>query len=294
MLNFQSPLEAFLHWETNSPNQVFLKQPIHGKIHSYTYAEAGLEARKIATKLKAYQLPEQSHIALLSKNCAHWLISDLAIMMSGHISIPIYPSLNNDSIQQILEHSDSKVIIIGKLDNYSDQKAGIKNIHKICVGLYGENDGESWEEIIKASQSLESITLPNQDQLHTIIYTSGTTGSPKGVMHTVGNFIRSATIMKQIMDLPQGSRFFSYLPLAHIAERMGIATHGFVIGAEFSFPESLDSFASDLEQCQPHIFFAVPRIWAKFQEKILEKMPKKKLVILLTVPILNGIIKKKL
>ncbi|MFL0353544.1 AMP-binding protein [Xanthomarina sp. GH4-25] len=294
MSNFQSPLEAFLHWEANSPNQVFLKQPIKGKLRTYTFAEAGNEARRIAAALQDYNLPDESHVALLSKNCAHWMMADLAIMMAGYVSIPIYPTLNDISIQQILEHSNSKVIIIGKLDNYSAQKSGIKNIPKICVDLYDENDGESWEEIVNKTQPLEDVTLPSLDKLHTIIYTSGTTGTPKGVMHTVGNFIKSANIMKNVMNLPQGSRFFSYLPLAHVAERMGIATHGFVIGAEFSFPESLDSFASDLEQCQPHIFFAVPRIWAKFQEKILEKMPKKKLSILLTIPILNGIIKKKL
>jgi len=294
MSDFQSPLEAFLYWEANSPNQVFLKQPVNGKMETYTFAEAGNESRKIAKALQAFNLPERSHIALLSKNCAHWMMADIAIMMAGYVSIPIYPTLNQDSIQQILEHSDSKAIIIGKLDNYATQKSGVKDIHKICVGMYNENHGELWEDIIKSTQPLETITLPSQDQLHTIIYTSGTTGTPKGVMHTVGNFIKSASIMKQVMGLPHGSRFFSYLPLAHVAERMGIATHGFVIGAEFSFPESLDSFASDLENCQPHIFFAVPRIWTKFQEKILEKMPKKKLSFLLTVPVLNILIKKKL
>ena len=294
MQNFQSPLEAFLYWESKSPNRIFLKQPVYGKPYSLTYAEAGMEAKKIAAQLKSYQLAEQSHIAILSKNCVHWLLADLAIMMAGHVSIPIYPTLAEEAIQQILEHSDSKVIIIGKLDNYPFQKSDIKNIHEICVELYGNTNGDSWEHIVKSMQPLKSISLPKANQLHTIIYTSGTTGTPKGVMHTVGNFMSSANIMKETMNLAPGSRFFSYLPLAHVAERMGIATHGIVIGAEFSFPESLDSFASDLEKCQPHIFFAVPRIWTKFQDKILEKIPKKKLNFLLTVPLVNYLIKKKL
>ncbi len=82
--------------------------------------------------------------------------------------------------------------------------------------------------------------------------------------------------------------------MAHVAERVGIGAYGLVIGAEFSFPGSLETFASDLETCQPHMFFAVPRIWAKFQEKILEKLPQKKLNVLLRIPLLNGFIKKKL
>src|SRR5690606_5040056 len=152
-----------------------------------------------------------------------------------------------------------------------------KNIHGTSVELYGNAHGESWAHSVKSMQPLQSISLPKANQLHTIIYTSGPTGTPKGVMHTEGNLMSRANSMKETRNLAPGSRFFSYLPLAHVAERMGIATHGIVVGAEFSFPESLDSFASDLEKCQPHIFFAVPRIWTKFQDKILEKIPKKKL-----------------
>ena len=291
---FNSPLEAFLYWEAHTPNQVFLKQPIHGKTLTWTYAEAGEEARKIAAHIQSFNLPELSHIALLSKNCAHWILSDVAIMMSGHVSIPIYPTLNDVSIKQILEHSESKAIIIGKLDDYKSQQSGVPDIHRISIELYGENDGEIWEEVVEQQEPLSEIPLPNPQNLHTIIYTSGTTGTPKGVMHTVSNFMESVSVMISFMDFKPGSRFFSYLPLAHVAERMGIGTHGIVVGAEFSFPESLDTFASDLERCQPILFFAVPRIWAKFQEKILEKIPQRKLNRLLKIPLLNSFIKKKL
>jgi long-chain acyl-CoA synthetase len=71
-------------------------------------------------------------------------MADLAIMMSGHISIPIYPSLNADSIDQILVHSDSRAIIIGKLDDFESQQSGIPDIHKICVGLYGDTNEMLW------------------------------------------------------------------------------------------------------------------------------------------------------
>ena len=294
MIHFNSPLEAFLHWEKETPNRIFLKQPINGKTKTYTFAEAGEEARKIASRIASYNLPQFSHIALLSKNCAHWLLSDLAIMMSGHVSIPIYPTLNATSIGQILEHSESKAIIIGKLDDFESQKDGIPNIHKISVGVFGRNEGDLWEDIIQDEQPIAELPRPNSDDLLTIIYTSGTTGTPKGVMHTVGNFTASVASFIPILDLPAQPRLFSYLPLAHIAERIGIDAHGLFSGAEFSFAESLETFASDLEKCQPHLFFAVPRIWAKFQEKILEKMPQKKLSTLLRIPILNGIIKKKL
>lgn len=294
MTKFNSPLEAFLHWEREIPNRIFIKQPINGKTITYTFKEAKEEVCKIASKLKSYKLPERSHVAILSKNCAHWLLSDLAIMMADCVSIPIYPTLNAQSINQILEHSESKAIIIGKLDDFESQKSGIPNIHKISVGAFGENEGDLWEDIVKTETPLSTIPKIDTDQLHTIIYTSGTTGLPKGVMHSVGNIMESMQVIKSIIKLAPKPRLFSYLPLAHVAERVGIGTHGIVIGAEFSFAESLESFASDLEKCQPHLFMAVPRIWAKFQEKILEKIPQKKLNFLLSVPFVNRLIKNKL
>lgn len=294
MISFNSPLEAFLHWEAKTPDRIFLKQPVNSKLHTYTFKQAGVEVRKIANAIKDYKIPRRSHIALLSKNCAHWIMSDLAIMMSNNVSIPIYPTLNETSINQILVHSNSKVIIIGKLDDFNSQKPGIPDMYKISVGLYGENEGELWEDIIESQEPLQNIPNISRNDMHTIIYTSGTTGAPKGVMHTIGNFMESTSVMMSIMDLKEDSRFFSYLPLAHVAERMGIGTHGLIRGVEFSFPESLETFASDLERCQPDIFFAVPRIWTKFQEKILEKIPQKKLNILLKMPFISGILKKKL
>ncbi len=294
MSKIETPLDAFLKWEKQTPNQIFLRQPINGKHITYTFQEAGIEARKIASYLGSLNFPKRSHIALLSKNCAHWLISDIAIMMADHVSIPIYPTLNDTGVKQVLTHSESKAIIIGKLDDFESQKGGVPDIHKISIGMYGESEGRLWEDIINTEQPLNEIPVMNLDDLHTIIYTSGTTGNPKGVMHTIRNFSESVKVFGELITLQSHPRFFSYLPLAHVAERMGIGTQGFYKGVEFSFPESLVTFASDLEQCQPSVFLAVPRIWTKFQEKILEKIPQKKLNLLLSIPIINTIIKKKL
>jgi long-chain acyl-CoA synthetase len=294
MQQFQSPLEAFLYWEAKIPASNFLIQPTKGKTIIYTYESAGKEIRKIASALKSYDLADRSHVALLSKNCAHWIMADLAIMMAGHVSIPIYPTLNAKSIELILNHSESKAIIIGKLDNYESQRAGIKDIHKISVGLYSGTEGDLWEDLLINMEPLKSIYPLKGEDLMTIIYTSGTTGTPKGVMHTAGNIMISARTLFGISGLSLNSRTFSYLPLAHIAERVGIEIGSITYGCSMSFPYSLETFAADLENTQPHLFFAVPRIWAKFSEKILETLPQKKLDMLLKIPIINGIIKNKL
>ncbi len=293
MIKFSSPLEAFLYWENTIPNYPFLVQPLDGKIITYTYKKAGVEIRKIASRLQEFGFSEKSHIALLSKNCAHWNMADLAIMMAGMVSIPIYPTLNAKTIQQVLTHSESKAIIIGKLDDSSTIKDGIPDIPIIGVEAYGIIDQESWEKIIVAETRGFDINYPKPEDLHTIIYTSGTTGTPKGVMHSVNNFMVSVQTLSSIIKLPTYPRMFSYLPLAHIAERL-IWTYFLTLGAQIRFPESLETFASDLEATQPHAFFAVPRIWTKFQENILKKIPQKKLTLLLKTPIIKSFVKSKL
>lgn len=289
-----SPLQHFLDWEATRPDAIFLRQPFNRQWKTWSYRQAGEEIRKIAGALEA--LPPKSKVAILSKNCAHWIMADLAIMMSGHVSVPIYPTLSADAIRPILEHSESAAIFIGKLDDYKNQQAGIPaSLLRISLEVYGHHEGKSWEKIIESGTLIKKPVTPQADDLMTIIYTSGTTGKPKGVMHTVGNFNHVLGIVKQILpQLPDGLRMFSYLPLSHVAERLGIELLGVYKGATISFAESLDTFAQDLKDTQPAIFFAVPRIWAKIQEKILSKIPQKKLDRLLSIPLVSSLLKSKL
>ena len=294
MLNFDSPLTAFKHWEKTIATRPFLRQYINNNILEYTFKESGDEIRRIANALLSLKLPEKSKIALLSKNCAHWVMSDIAIMMAGHVSVPIYPTLQADTIQHILEHSESKAIIIGKLDNFESQRKGILDIHKISIELYGIREGITWETLLTKHKPLQNSIKLDPEDLITIIYTSGTTGNPKGVMHTVANFANSSNTILKVLKLPDHPRFFSFLPMSHVAERVGIEIGGIYRGATITFPESLETFAANLAETQPNIFFAVPRIWAKFQEKILESIPQKKLNTFLGIPFIGNLIKKKI
>ncbi len=290
-----TPLDRFLHWEKEDPHGEFLRQPIAGQWKTWTYAQAGDEARRMAAAFQSFHLAPKSHVALLSKNCAHWIMADLAIMMAGHVSIPLYPTLTAPSIQQILEHSGAKAIIIGKLDQYDSQKEGIpKDVIKIGMETYGVRESVSWENLIKTEKPIAQLHSWKKEELITIIYTSGTTGKPKGVMHTVEAFDTVVRVAMDDLHLPKRPKLFSYLPLSHIAERMGIEMVGLYTGGHFSFSESLELFPKNLAETQPNIFFAVPRIWAKFQEKILEKLPQKKLNTLLSIPIVSMLVKNKI
>ncbi|MBL7872957.1 MAG: AMP-binding protein [Cyclobacteriaceae bacterium] len=292
-MDTSTPLQQFLKWEKEIPSEIIFRQPFAGEWRLWTYRQAGEEIRKIAAGLKSLNFPPRSNIAILSKNCAHWIMADLAIMMAGHISVPLYATLTAPSIKQILDHSESKAIIVGKLDTYKEQQEGIPaGIIRISIELYGIEESHSWEKMLNSESPIPEIATWDRDELLTIMYTSGTTGKPKGVMHSGGNF--DAIVQTGIIDLtlPLKPRLFSYLPMSHIAERAGIEMIGLYRGATFSFAESTETFPKNVMDTQPNLFFAVPRIWAKFREKISEKLPPKKLNRLLSIPIINNIVRK--
>ena len=288
-----TPLHQFLKYEQEIPNDIFLRQPFNGQWKEWTWKQAADESRRMASALKALNLPAKSHIAILSKNCAHWMMTDIAIMMAGCVSIPIYPTLTAASIQPILEHSDAKAIFIGKLDDFASQENGIpSNLTRIGFDDYERKEKHSWNKLVEQSVPLTDVYNWTADEIMTIIYTSGTTGKPKGVLHTAGNFDAVLTVAIKDLQLPNRSVLFSYLPLSHIAERVGVEMNGLYSGSTISFAESIETFAKNVEEIQPQLFFAVPRLWGKFREGILKKIPQKKLSLLLSIPILNSVVRK--
>ena len=293
--DFNTPLEAFDHWLKKDPNFIFLRQPIDRKFIEYTRKEVFDQARNIAAALHQMGLKKGDHVALLSKNCAHWFMADLAIMMGGFVSVPLYPTLDKDTIGSILVHSDSKAIIVGKLDDYAQQKAGIpEDLMRIGVTLYGIEEQHRWEQLQREDYPDFTPHELDPEALITIMYTSGTTGDPKGVMHKVKSFNRVASLAFPALKQTYNKKYFSYLPLSHIAERIGGQMGSIYSGGCVSFAESLDTFGEDLASVNPDYFGGVPRIYQKFQEKVLEKMPQKKLDRLTSLPILGNIVKKKI
>ncbi len=290
-----NPLSIFQKWEKETPNKLLFHQPISGRAITFTYAEAGREARSLASALKGMNLPPRSRVAILSKNCAHWMIADLAIWMAGHISVPIYPTLSSRSIAPILEHSGTRVIFVGKLDDYNSQRDGIaKEIQKISFPFYGADDGLKWEDLVATHEPLTEVARFDPKEVATIKYTSGTTGDPKGVMLSFEAIDHALAHAFRVLGTNQEERFFSYLPLSHIAERMLVEMGVIYNGAAVYFSESIEKFPADLAHAEPTIFLAVPRIWSKFREKILEKLPQKKLSMLLSIPLVSTLIKKQI
>ena len=292
----------FYEWEKKFKDRPLLSQPFGNKWEEYTWGEVGEMARKLASGLKSLGLRDNAHIGIYSKNCREWVISDLAIVMAGYISVPFFPSLNGDELSHLLDFGDVDALFIGKIETWDK----IKDIlpEKLPIIKYPQYDGCSivskgveWDEFINSHKPIEDPHKPNLSELWTIIFTSGTTGNSKGVMLKY----RSIDGIKSVLsepDNPLGIRhdgnnnFVSYLPLNHIFERVVVEWVCFTYGGSISFVESIDTFGKNLKEIQPHVFAGAPRVWTKLQLGILSKFPQKRLDFLLSIPLLSSILKK--
>jgi long-chain acyl-CoA synthetase len=291
-------LQRLYHWETTAPTRVALTQPMGGAaVQDFTWAQVGEQVRRMAAYLQAQGWEPGSRVAILSKNCAWWLMSDLAIWMAGYVSVPLYPTLAHDTVRQILTHSEAKACFIGKLDGWEGMKPGVPEGMPCISYPLSPADAiknyKGWDAICAGTQPLQGQPTRGADELATLIYTSGTTGMPKGVMHTFGNFAWALGAGIQRIAMNEQDRMLSYLPLAHVVERV-LVEHGWLrTGMHVYFAESLDTFAADLQRARPTIFFSVPRLWVKFQQGIHHKMPEQKLQRLLSLPLIGGLVRRK-
>ena len=293
----------FYKWEKEKANDPFLRQPFGDNWEEYTWSEVGIMARKIASAIESYNLPSKSHIGLISKNCREWIIADLAIMMSGHISVPFFPTLKSYELEKLIDFGEVKLMFAGKLENWEEQSKGVKNIPIISFPSYENHspipNSVNWNDLLNKFEPKTENYHPEMDDIWTIIFTSGTTGDPKGaVLDYKTVYLTKIIIESEVnplkVDRDGNNSFISYMPLNHIFERVVIEFSCLRYGGTISFVESLESFGKNLSDVQPTTFAGVPRIYNKFKEKVLEKMPQKKLDLFLKIPILSSIVKKKI
>lgn len=289
----KSPVSMLRHWAEKNPHRIFLNQPTADGMMTFTWSEVYQQVSRVAQYLKQY--PKGSHIAILSLNCAHWIMSDLAIQMAGHVSIPIYPTASSNTIEKILQHAEAKLLFVGKLldaENTLKQLPG----HIDKMSFYQQHPSMPyWQDIIRQQHPMTKPVTVTGDDLISIIYTSGTTGEPKGVMIPYRAVNAALALIKHIIVIKPDDRFVSYLPMAHVAERMAIAFASIFFGAQVFFIHSLDTFTEDVNNAKPTIFFGVPRIWTKIKQTVEYKLGGSRLFnTLLSIPILNRLLAKML
>lgn len=294
-MEYQTPVKNLLDKTLLHPDKAFLHQPANRQWQVFSWSDVEQQARCIAAGIKAQGYESGSRIGILSKNCAQWFIADLAIMMAGMISVPIFDTAGHKTIKYIIEHSDIKAIFIGKIDNIQDADKAIDcKVLKIVFPYLTVTSQERWDDWLSTYPPLTQIHMPELDEVYTIVYTSGSTGTPKGVVISHKNMASTVSCTSKRLEMSEHDRVVSYLPLAHITERSVIENVAFGIGSQVFFVEAIDTFIQDLHHAKPTAFISVPRLWLKFKSNILERMPQQKLDLLLNIPIVNKLVAYKI
>ena len=293
-------LDYVLDHLSRHPDRIYLTQPIGGgKVVDLTWSQVVGEASRMAAHLRSMGIPPGARVAILSKNCAHFIVAELAIWMAGCTTVAIFPTETASTVRYVLEHSEATLLFVGKLDTWPQQKPGVpESLPCIALPLAPPTDFETWDAIVARTEPLAAVPRRGPDELAMLLYTSGSTGQPKGVMVTFAAITRAAegiaAEVRRRLGRDEDGRLFSYLPLAHAFERSWVEAASLVDGrARVYFAESLDTFVDDLRRARPTLFISVPRLWLKFQQGVFAKMPPKRLDRLLGIPIIGRIVGRK-
>lgn len=217
-------------------------------------------------------------IALLSKNRPEWVMVDLAVQQVGAILTPIYPTINVNELEYILNDSQVKIVFVNDQESYhkvlslKDRVPSIKEIFTFEQVI----NARHWKEMLVSVGDEERKSIKNiadsirYEDLATIIYTSGTTGKPKGVMLSHENILSNVIASMPCFPPGENMKALSFLPLNHIFERMVTYLYLFK-GISIYYAESLETIGDNLKELKPHLFTTVPRLLEKVYDRIMSK-----------------------
>lgn len=254
-----------------------------------SWTDYGTAVEETAAGLIDLDVDAGARVGLLSANEPNWHVADLAILSAGATTVPVYPTSTSSQVAYVLR--DSKAVVcfvqdalqLAKVLLHRDELPDLRQVvlmssadgldhHEVVIGLTDlRRSGAAvlGGDADAVAQRADAVT---SDSLATLVYTSGTTGPPKGTRITHGNVTWTIAAMEELVDLRRTDRFLSYLPLSHIAERVTSHFGQIVAGGETWFAQSLVTVPEDLGACRPTIFFAVPRVWQKFRDAIVEQI----------------------
>ncbi len=296
------PLQRIYARERHAPLQPLFTQPLNGEVLHWSWSSAMQEVRRIAGWIEAQGWPAGSKIAILSKNCAWWIMADYAIWMAGHVSVPLFTSSSDPSLAMLLRHSQAVACFVGQMDRALPMGEEVFDrlpciAFPNCAAQHTPPGSALWSQIVSRHAPLEGDRLREPGEVATIIYTSGTTGEPKGAMHTFRSLILMGKSMEPAFGVNPDSgldRMLSYLPLAHVAERAIVEMNSLMVPMHIFFSEGLATFMADLARSHCTLFFSIPRLYIRFQQSVFEKIHEKKLNLLLAIPVVGRMVRKKI
>ncbi len=248
---------------------------------STSWSEVATEVARWQQALKTENLEPGARVAIMLKNCREWVVFEQAALGLGLVVVPLYPEDRPDNVAYIVKDAEVKLLLVEgrrQWKNLASVAAELEGLQKIVsVNTIEEADASDdkrlvsladWRFGVQGSEDLLAEELP-ADELATIVYTSGTTGRPKGVMLSHKNIVSNVKAIGECIDLPENSRFLSFLPLSHMFERTGGYYLAMLEGGEVAYARSIPLIGEDLMSIKPHVLISVPRIYEKIYAKIM-------------------------
>ena len=274
------------HVET-IPDRTAMRHRALGQWVDIPWGAYGASVRAASMGLASLGMEPGDAGAVLSANRPEWHVADVAIMCGGGVTVPIYLSNSPSQVAYVAGHSGSKIVFVEDEEQLRKVEKERPEMPALLHAVIFEGDSSADGFVLSMEELLERGRAHDAghpgaygsrwqgrglEDVATIVYTSGTTGPPKGVVLTHGNVMWTAASLLQVVRDDEHGRRLSYLPLAHIAERVTSHMSQLYLGNQTWFASSLDTVLQDLQDCRPTVFFAVPRVWEKFHAGILAKL----------------------
>jgi long-chain acyl-CoA synthetase len=287
--HFPNLVSMFLARAAQKGDAPFLWAKRDGAWQAISWADAARQVASLAAALKRIGLEPGDRVALVSENRPEWLISDLAIMAAGCVTVPTYTTNTVRDHAHILGNSGARAVIV------SNQKLAKNLIPAVLtsaechhvIGMETIRSGQapewvkchSWSKLASSDgdvQALkEQISSTSRNDLACIIYTSGTGGAPRGVQLHHGSLLHNVEGCTDIISTDFGwddEVFLSFLPASHAYEHTGGQLFPIALGAEIYYAESLEKLAANIEEVQPTIMVVVPRLFEMLRSKIIKSI----------------------
>ncbi len=262
---------------------------VAGRWRSISWSSFGETAEKLALYLIGEGVEQQEHVAIWSGNRPEWHIADIATLSIRARPAPVFNSYSAPQGAYVVGHCEAKVAVVENADvagRLLSQREQLGALRRIVVMDGASEAGApdlviSWADALAKGDSLRDRqegelvrrrALVAPEDVATLIYTSGTTGPPKAVMLTHANVEAAIEGLREVMHASPEDRIISYLPLAHIAERLASEFRSYAYGNPTYFVSSLKELPAALVYVRPTTFFGVPRVWEKMQEQVMAQV----------------------
>ena len=268
-------------------DQVWMRQKKLGIWKSWSWRQTGEAVRELAAGLQALGLEQGQTASILANTVVEWVLADVAVLSCGAVSNGIYPTDAASQVHYLCEDSATRVLFVEddeQLDKALEVREQLPLLRKIVVfdmkGLRDLDDPDVMsldalrdlgrQRLAQHPDCVEQSSAACQpEDLAILVYTSGTTGKPKGAMHSHRGLVYTTRGFNTLVAQDERDERMCFLPLCHIAERMGGEYFALYTGSKLNFVENPETIPENVREIAPTVFTAVPRVWEKFYSGVM-------------------------